>query len=117
MKNIFLVVGAVLAIVGVLGFVMGDNVFGFQVNALHNVIHLVTGGALLWAAMKGAAEMSLVGKVFGVIYALVTVVGFTMGGDIFGLMMVNTADNVLHAALAILLLYVGFAPARAAQAI
>ena len=39
----------------------------------------------------------------------VAVLGFLLpGGDIFGLMTVNMADNVLHIVLAIVFLWVGF---------
>lgn len=109
MKNIYYVLGAVLVLVGLVGFVNNPVLGMFEVNALHNIVHIVSGVLLLWAAMKDMGMMSLMGKVLGVVYLLVTILGFAMNGDILGLMMVNMADNVLHLALAAVLLYFGFA--------
>jgi hypothetical protein len=39
--------------------------------------------------------------VFGVLYVVVTIIGFADGEDILGLFPVNTADNFLHLVLAI----------------
>jgi hypothetical protein len=43
-----------------------------------------------------------------VVYGLVTILGFVMGGDILGLFMVNAADNLLHLVIALVALYAGF---------
>jgi hypothetical protein len=109
MKNLYYVLGIVLVLVGILGFTMASPLLGlFEVNALHSVIHLVTGAMLLYAAMKGPDVMMMCGKILGIVYAVVTFLGFVMGGDLFGIMMVNMQDNVLHLALAAVLLYFGF---------
>jgi hypothetical protein len=109
MKNIYMVLGAVLVLVGILGFVMPSPLLGiFDVNTLHNVIHLATGALTIFAAMQGIGAMRLWGRVFGLVYLLVGIVGFVMP-DMFGLMHVNMADNVLHLGLAAAFLYFGFA--------
>jgi hypothetical protein len=120
MKNLYYVLGIVLVLVGILGFTMQSPLLGlFEVNALHSVIHLATGAMLLYAAMKGADAMVMCGKILGIVYAVVTLLGFVMGGDLFGIMNVNMEDNILHLALAAVLLYFGFmgqkAPAPGAQ--
>ncbi len=102
-----------LTLVGILGFVPGIVTDGlllgiFQVDTLHNIIHLLTGvvGILVgWSMMQYAR---LYFQVFGVVYALVTVVGFMQGDSVLGLITVNMADNVLHLAIAALALWVGF---------
>lgn len=104
--------GIVFVLVGVLGFVpmatSGNLLLGvFEVDALHNVIHLATGLIAFWAAGT-VANSRLFFKVFGVIYALVTVLGFALGGNIAGLFMVNMADNILHLVIALVALYAGF---------
>ena len=106
------VFGAILTLVGVLGFVPGITNDGmllgiFMVDGLHNVIHLVTGLAAL-AAAWGMYSNRLFFQVFGVVYALVAVIGLVMGGNILGLLMTNMADHVLHLVLAVVFLYVGF---------
>ncbi len=107
------VFGVVFLAVGVLGFVPGITSGGmllgiFEVDALHNVIHLLSGVAAIAAASGTGAYARLYFKVFGVVYALVTVLGFSMAGNVLGLIMVNMADNLLHVVIAAVALYIGF---------
>ena len=106
------VFGAILVAVGVLGFVPGVTNDGmllgiFMVDGLHNLIHLVTGLAAL-AAAWGMYSNKLFFQVFGVVYAVVAVLGLLMGGNILGLIQTNMADHLLHLVLAVVFLYVGF---------
>ncbi|MBI5645176.1 DUF4383 domain-containing protein [Candidatus Kaiserbacteria bacterium] len=112
MNTIAWVFGVVLTVVGVLGFVPGITNDGmilgiFQTDMLHNVIHLATGIVAILAAMAGS-YVRLYFQVFGVVYALVAVVGFVQGSTVLGLIGVNMADNVLHLAIAVAALWVGF---------
>jgi len=108
------VFGVVLLAVGVLGFVPGvttDNqLLGiFQVNLLHNLIHVASGAVALWAGFTGAKASRMYFQVFGSVYALVTVLGFLTGdGNILGLVANNMADNLLHLLIAGSALYLGF---------
>lgn len=116
LKKVAMVFGVVFLLVGLLGFVPGVTsttsdgmqlLLGlFMVDPLHNAIHIASGLAGLVAAgvSAKAAKMYLVG--FGAIYALVTLVGF-FDPTVFGLLHVNTADNLLHLVLAIGLLGAG----------
>jgi hypothetical protein len=79
----------------------------FMVDGIHSAIHILTGLAAL-AAAWGMYSTRLYFQVFGVVYAVVAVLGFTMGGSILGLFMTNMADHVLHLALAVVFLYAGF---------
>ena len=106
------VFGAILTLVGILGFVPGITTDGmllgiFMVGGLHNLIHLVTGLAAL-AAAWGMYSTGLFFKVFGVVYAIVAVVGFIQGDTVLGLITTNMADHVLHLVLAAIFLWVGF---------
>lgn len=106
------VFGIVLTLVGVLGFVPGITsdmmLLGiFSVDGLHNIIHIVSGLAAL-AAAWGLWSPRLYFQVFGVVYGLVTVVGFLQGDTVLGLIGVNMADNVLHLVIAAVALYAGF---------
>jgi hypothetical protein len=99
------VVGAVLTILGIIGFFYSgsfgspgtvDEVFGiFAVNGWHNVFHLATG--LLGLAAVGYAARTYALAV-GLLYLVVTIWGFIIGsGDsILTIVPVNTEDNVLH---------------------
>jgi uncharacterized membrane protein YuzA (DUF378 family) len=88
------VIGVILLLVGVIGFFMGDMVLGiFGVNALHNIVHLVTGAVYAWAGFAARAPAQDVNKWLGVIYVLVGIVGFF---GVLGFLNVNAADNWLH---------------------
>jgi len=117
------VVGAVLTILGIIGFFYSgsfgspgevDDVFGIlAVNGWHNVVHLAT-GLLGLAAVGYAARQYALG--LGLVYVVVAVWGFIVGsGDnILGIVPVNTEDNVLHLLLGLTGLAAGAAsPAQA----
>jgi hypothetical protein len=105
-----MILGVVFVVVGVLGF-FNDPVLGiFEVDAVHNIVHLLSGVVALAMASMGESSAKLFGKVFGLVYLLVTVLGFVMGTDekLLGLMQLNNADNYLHVLLALVLLWAGF---------
>jgi hypothetical protein len=108
-----MVFGAVLLLIGLLGFVPGITTNGmlmgiFQVDALHNIVHILTGAAALAIAMTRESYIRLFYQVFGVVYALVTVLGFLTGQGLAVLLPVNMADNLLHVAITAFALYFGF---------
>lgn len=118
-KVVALLFGAVLAVVGILGFipqlVVDDKLLGiFGITPLHNVVHLSSGVVGL-AAGYGASGRSF-NRYFGLIYVLVFVVG--VAGVIAGIELVtgtgtlglniDWADNVLHLAIAVVLAGVGY---------
>lgn len=117
LRKAALLFAVVLLAMGVLGFVpalaplsdMGmPMLFGiFIVGLIHNFIHLASGAAALLAS-KSESGASLYFKVFGVIYAVVTVVGFIQGNTVLGLIDVNLADNILHMGVAVVALGFGF---------
>lgn len=108
--------GIVLLLVGVLGFIPAlaphKNLFGiFHVDLLHNVVHILTGAAAVYLAMtQGERGSILFGKIFAVVYGLVTVLGLLTGHalGIPGVIDVNMADNVLHIALTAVFAYIGY---------
>lgn len=105
------VFGVVFLVIGVLGFVPGITSNGhllgiFEVDTIHNIIHIVSGIAAL--AMAGSSA-TLFFKGFGVVYLIVTIVGFLQGDTVLGLIGVNMADNLLHLVVSLAALYIGFA--------
>mgnify|MGYP003394790607 CR=1 FL=1 len=108
------VFGIVFLVVGVLGFVPGvttpdGHLLGvLEVDMLHNIIHILSGVLAIGAAWAASGYARLYFQVFGIVYALVTITGFFTGGSIFGLFMVNMADNLLHLVIAAVALYAGF---------
>lgn len=108
-KTVLLVFGIVLLVVGVLGFVNQPVLGIFEVNTLHNIIHILTGGLALFFATQNEPQIELFGKAFTVVYALVALTGFIMpDGNVLGLMHVNTADNLLHILITAFFAYIGF---------
>jgi hypothetical protein len=102
-----IVLGVVFILVGILGFVNNPVLGIFSVNALHNVIHLVSGILALVFAFKSAEAARKFALVFGLVYALVAVLGFVAPDFMSNLLMTNTADHWLHVVLAVVLIWVG----------
>jgi hypothetical protein len=104
--------GIILLAVGILGFIPGivtpsGLLLGiFSVDTLHNLIHIVSGviGIASAGSLKGS---KLYFKIFGIVYGIVTILGFIGGGMVLGMMM-NTADNILHLVITAFSLYYGF---------
>ncbi len=103
--------GAALLLAGILGFLAdanfdtggnidGDKLLGiFEVNGIHNLVHIGSGLLLLAVAPKRAtARVGVIA--FGLVYGIVTLIGLIDGETVLGLLPVNPADNVLHIALA-----------------
>jgi hypothetical protein len=118
-KTLGMLFGIVFLAIGILGFVPGVTTTGpdgmpmllgiFMVNAAHSIVHIVSGGIFLFAAMSGAGAARTWFQIFGVIYALVAIMGFVVGnGMIFNLISNNTADTWLHVVLAVVMLAIGF---------
>lgn len=112
------VFAGVFLLIGVLGFIpalapkdsMGmPLLLGlFMVGIIHNIIHLASGVAAFLGARSGEAYASLYFKVFGAVYALVTIIGFVQKDTVLGLIHVNVADNFLHLVIAVSALTIGF---------
>ena len=107
-----LLAGLALLLAGVFGFIsdssfetgdgiQGDLFLGFEVNAIHNLIHIASGLVLLAASPKRASARAIA-LGFGLVYGLVAIIGLIDGEDVLGLIPINSADNLLHIALAAL---------------
>lgn len=114
-----LVFGLTLTLVGIVGFFYTadfstgkeatqpgntDALIGvFDVNGWHNVVHVLSGlaGLALAGSWSGAR---LYAWGFGLVYLVVTAIGFALGDGhaILGLIPVNTEDNLLHLAISLL---------------
>jgi hypothetical protein len=104
--------GLALLLAGAFGFIsdssfntgdriQGDLFLGFEVNAIHNLIHVASGLVLIAASPRRAsARVAALG--FGLVYGLVAIIGLIDGADVLGLIPINPADNLLHIPLAAL---------------
>jgi hypothetical protein len=109
--------GASLVGAGLLGFVAGNPIASmapnalFQVNALHNVIHIVTGALALWLGLGTRGYTLSTGLIaYGALYAVVGVL-LVVDPKLFGLFSdapANALDHGLHIALAIVSIGLGW---------
>lgn len=104
------VFGIFFIVAGIAGFIPALSphqlLFGlFMVDPIHNIIHLVSGACAILAAINTRYSQTYF-RVFGIIYGLVAILGF-ISHDLI-LIHVNLADNYLHAAIAVIALYLGF---------
>lgn len=115
-KTWAMVFGWIFVVLGVLGFIsnpiVGQGAF-FHTDAMHNIVHLIFGAVLLWAAYMAPARAAAVMKWEGIIYLLLAIVGFIQIGSgsvdsLLGLAEANSADNWLHIVLAIVLIWAGW---------
>ena len=119
-KSLALLFGIVFLAVGILGFVPAAThdmngmpmLLGiFHVNFAHNLVHLASGAVFLLCGLAGAGASRTFFRIFGIVYALVAVLGFMKGdGMLLGLISNNMADTWLHVGLAAVMLFVGFGP-------
>lgn len=123
LRTVAKILGVVLLAVGVLGFFEPATPDGhllgiFEVNGVHNVIHIASGAAALWAGMTSAAASRRYFQIFGVVYGLVTLLGLVYGEDpILGIIAHNTADIFLHIVISGLALFLGFGSYRDDRAV
>jgi len=108
------VTGVVLLLLGILGFVTGDYVLGFNSATLEDVTHVVLGLVGLYVGfLKGDSMAVKAVRILGPVYLLVAIVGFispSVGGlwnpDLRG------ADHILHLVLGLIGSYLGYAAAK-----
>jgi hypothetical protein len=111
--------GAALLAAGIIGFfyeasfatgdTQRDDLFGlFDINGWHNVVHVLSGLAGL-ALARSWSGARLYAYGFGAVYLVVTALGFAVGDgeSLLGLIPINSADNFLHLAIALLGLLAG----------
>lgn len=97
------VFGAVYTLVGIAGFFVSDTfaeqddstLLGFEVNNLHNVVHLLIGVALLAASRRTHSARTL-NLLIGATYVLLGLVGPLLTGTEANVLALNGADHGLH---------------------
>ena len=116
-----LLLGAILLAFGVVALVVGHTDFGtgdrlggdqfilWMANGWDTIVWIVA-GALGIAAAARAESAWTYAIVAAAFFAVVAVWGFIDGNDVFGLMAVDTTDNISHAVIAGLGLAAAMAP-------
>lgn len=106
-----IVFGVVYTAVGLIGMAVSSSLavgtlLVFQVNIVHNLIHLVVGLAGIAAFLTGRQVIYC--RVMAVVFALVAVAGF-LPQPLLGLAPIGGFDILLHAATAVLAGIAGWA--------
>jgi hypothetical protein len=105
-RTVALVFGAVYTLVGIAGFFVandvdfageeGSSLLGFDVNHLHNIVHLLIGLALLGAS-RAAGTARAANLTVGVTYLALAVIGPFVNDTEIDIIGLNGADHWLHA--------------------
>lgn len=118
------VVGATLAVAGMIGFFYSSS-FGspgdvdaalgiLDVNGWSNALHIFTGALGLVAFSTGVYAARQYALALGAFYVVVAIWGFIIGdgGSILSILPVNSENNVLHLLVGLAGLAAGFASAE-----
>lgn len=123
-QTVALAFGAVYALVAVLGLFVAKTFAGttdgkllglFEVNHLHNIVHLLIGVALLVAA-RALMTARAANLAIGATYLLVGVLGLFVVGKSVNILALNGGDNLLHLASGALLVGIATAADKARTA-
>lgn len=108
---IYVTVGLLGLVLTGLGTLLGPvaTLIVFQVNPLHNLVHILVG--VLWIlAGSRVATARAASQAIGAIYLVLGLIGFFIIGTALDLLALNIADNFLHLVTAMAALFVGFFP-------
>lgn len=116
-QKVGLAFGVIYILVGLLGFLLaggtdfigqeGNKLLGiFEVNGLHNIVHILIGVALAGAAMSSHAASRSTNMAVGVVYLLLGLLGWFIDDTALDIVALNPADHILHLLSGILLIAV-----------
>ena len=117
-----LVFGAIYTLVGIIGFFItgfsdffahhtGETLLGFEINGMHNVVHILIGvaGLVLARTLAGARTY---GWLLAIGYGAAFIYGVFAVDQTWDFLSLNWADNILHLATAVVGLVIALAPVR-----
>lgn len=102
-----LAIGVIYLLIGILGFFVtgfdnfaghedGESLLGFDINPLHNIVHIVIGalGVAMWKTRAGARKY---GWILAIVYGLTSIYGLAVvNNPDANFLNINGADNGLH---------------------
>jgi len=115
-KTFALILGMVLLLVGLLGFISDNGIVGedafFGSNATQNILHLIAGAFGVYAGTKGRGQGY--NSIIGWIGVILGVLGFIPGITEFlaKLLMINTEITILHLVIGVISLLVYFSAVK-----
>src|SRR3712207_4022813 len=104
-STVALVFGAVYTLVGLAGFFVSETfaatddntLLGFEVNHLHNIVHLLIGLALIGASRRTESARRL-NLLIGGTYVVLGVLGWFIQETAVNVVALNEPDHLLHLA-------------------
>lgn len=119
------VFGGTYVLIGLLGFAVtagvglsatqGNNLLVFELNPLHNVVHLAIGALFLTGAALGESAARTVNIGIGSTYLVVGLIGLFLVNSGANILALNHPDNVLHLGSAVAALIVAAKPMAATR--
>lgn len=107
-----IIFGVLFILLGISGFIPafktdGYLLFGyFAVGTKHNIFYIIS-GVLAFLAYTDVNLSQLYFKAVCVVYGTITILGLVLGGNLM-FMQVNISDTILHLAIAVVALFIGF---------
>ncbi|MGA8943566.1 MAG: DUF4383 domain-containing protein [Thermoactinomyces sp.] len=98
--------GGALTLYGIAGFFLSYSAL-FQLNPVHNIVHLASGLLFLGASCKENWNQ-LAMKVFGIFYGLLGIMGL-FSSQLFGILDITLITEIIYFLVASGALYFGFA--------
>ncbi len=112
-KTVATVFGATYLLVGLVGFAVtgdvpfvgedGDPLILFDVNGLHNIVHILIGAVLLGAGLGKLGAARTANLVIGVTYTALGVLNPVLNDSAVDIIGLNAADGWLHLASGLVL--------------
>ncbi|MES2998906.1 MAG: DUF4383 domain-containing protein [Pseudomonadota bacterium] len=111
LKGFSLLFGIIFILMGIAGFIPplihNQLLFhSFSLGPVLNIFYILTGLIGLSTSVSPGSAKSYF-KVFGIIYALIAILGFALNGNL-GFLQLNLADSFFHLIVAVIALYLGF---------
>ncbi len=122
-QQLSMVLGGIYALIGIVGFFItgfgdffghtGKTLVGFEINGMHNVVHLLIGlaGLALARTLSGARTY---GWLLAAGYGAAFLYGLFAVGKDWDFLSLNWADNVLHLVTALVGLAIALGPVHTA---
>ena len=114
MRPFAYIIGIIFLIIGIAGFVpnlvVEEHLASvFHVNVWLNTLHVVSGIFAFAAGFSTRMLVKLYYQIFGVLYAVLAVLGFIYGErDIFGFLASNSPDTWFHVIISVACLILGY---------
>jgi Domain of unknown function (DUF4383) len=111
-KTVLKIVGVILVLVGIAGFVKHD-LLGAHLMVAHNLVHLLSGLIALYVGFAGSiSNAKAFCVVFGAVYLLLGIAGLVLGNPAgkmlhVGPLILGSVDHGIHILLGVLFLIGG----------